>query len=273
VQWKFKKLFFFLLVGAVGGFLAGLLGVGGGIVFVPLIHVVLEQHHITDDTVNYTLANSLAIVFAVGVTGTMKHLKIKNTHLPSALVTGLFAVITSLYVSYFIYYYQLKNQVVFNGIFAALLILTSIRMLMGMNKKNETPQTLIIPPVKKFIPAGLFAGVVTALSGLGGGIVMVPYFNKILKLPIKFSTGLSLTVIPIIAFPLLIFYSINLPQEVIYPQWQIGHLLLPVIFPVITGAVIASPFGIKVSQKQSDKTITLVFIIFVLLTLIKILVF
>ena len=63
-----------VLAGLVGGFLAGMLGVGGGIVFVPVIQLILTYHKISEGNVAYTLANSLVIVFAVGISGTFKQI-------------------------------------------------------------------------------------------------------------------------------------------------------------------------------------------------------
>lgn len=56
-----------LLCGSVGGFLAGLLGVGGGMLFIPVINEYLSSYPLTtDELVKYTLANSIALVFMSG---------------------------------------------------------------------------------------------------------------------------------------------------------------------------------------------------------------
>ena len=89
------NLWFFALIvllGFAGGFLAGMLGVGGGLVFVPVFQEIVKNHEIAADRVPYVLANSLLIVFVVGISGSIKHIKIKNTHLQAALTTGLAAV-------------------------------------------------------------------------------------------------------------------------------------------------------------------------------------
>lgn len=257
-----------VLAGLIGGFLAGMLGVGGGIVFVPVIQQLLVYHEISNGNVAYTLANSLVIVFMVGISGTVKQLKLKNTHIPSAFAAGISASVSSLILTYFIYINGVNNPQLFNYIFAGILILTTIRML--FSNKTEITE-LVIPKIGKFIPAGLFAGLVTALSGLGGGIVLVPYFNKVLKLPIKFATGLSLSVIPIIAMPLIIFYGSIKPMQFVDFKYQTGYLVWPLLIPIISSAILASGYGVKYAQTLKPKTLSIVFIVFVLITLVKIL--
>ncbi len=262
-----------VMVGLAGGFLAGMLGVGGGIVFVPVIRQVLYNHHIGEDTVAYTMANSLAIIFAVGISGTYKQLKLKNTHLPSAIVTGVSAIVTSFTISYLIRYFNWHNEKIFNIIFAIILVFTAIRMIASIKGNLNEDNKAKVPPLIKFVPAGLFAGSVTAISGLGGGVVLVPYFNKILKLPIKFSTGLSLSAIPIIALPLLLFYGFNDPKQLVVQDWQTGFLIWPFLLPVIFGAMLASGFGVRFAHTLKPQTIAIIFITFIILTLVKIMMF
>jgi uncharacterized membrane protein YfcA len=256
------------MLGFVGGFLAGMLGVGGGIVFVPIFQEMVRFHDVQSDKVPYILANSLAIVFVIGISATIKQYKLKNTNLRASLITGLFAVISSLSISFGIQYLGINDPVLFRYIFATILVITALRMLYGQSKNKPEIEQVNMPPMGKFIPAGLFAGVVTSLTGLGGGVVMVPYFNKILKLPIKFSTGLSLSVIPLIALPLLLFYTFNKPMLAIQ-HLQTGYIVWIIVLPIIIAAIIAAPYGVKFAQKLSSKTLTRIFLAFIILTLIK----
>ena len=140
-------------------------------------------------------------------------------------------------------------------------------------KKKKTDDTINLPQLTAFIPAGFIAGLVTAITGLGGGVVMVPYFNKVLKLPIKFSTGLSLSVIPLIAAPLLVFYMINTPLKEVYPGAQTGYIMWMAILPITIAAGLASPLGVKVANKISNDTLLGIFLAFILINLTKILLF
>jgi uncharacterized membrane protein YfcA len=263
-----------ILLGFAGGFLAGMLGVGGGLVFVPVFQEIVKNHQVAADQVPYVLANSLLIVFIVGISGSIKHIKIKNTNIPAAITTGLAAVFSSLLLSYILRYYHINDQKMFNYIFCAILLITGLRMWFGKAPKGSVEdETITIPKLKNFIPAGFIAGLITAITGLGGGVILIPYFNKVLKLPIKFSTGLSLTVIPIIALPLLLFYMFNKPEMELFKGLQTGHILWPTVIPMIISAAIASPYGIKTAQKMSSNTLLIIFLIFISVNMTKILFF
>jgi uncharacterized protein len=261
-----------LAIGFLGGFLAGMLGVGGGIVFIPLFQEMVKNHSVEADKVPYILTNSLMIVFAVGLMATIKQVKIKNTDLKASVVTGACAVLSSLSLSFLINHYNINDPLIFRYIFALILVFTAVKMLYDHLRKKETVEKVQLPPLKKFIPAGLFAGVVTSLTGLGGGIIMVPYFNKVLKLPIKFATGLSLSVIPLIALPLLLFYTFDKPSLKLH-DIQSGHIVWPVILPILISSMIAAPLGVRFAQKLASKTLLTIFLCFILLTVIKTLFF
>lgn len=249
--------------------MAGMLGVGGGIIFVPFLHEIVKGHAEASDQVSYVLANSLAIVCVVGISGSIKQYKLKNTDIKASLVTGLSAVCSSLLVSSLLKYFGINEPRLFNYVFILILVLTATRIIYGRIREKEEVEILNMPRLKKFIPAGLFAGVITSMTGLGGGIVMVPYFNRILKLPIKFSTGLSLSVIPIITLPLLVFYIYNRPSIEVYPGLQSGYIMWTAILPIIIAAVIAAPVGVKTAQKMSSSTILSIFLAFIAITIIK----
>lgn len=253
--------------------MAGMLGIGGGIVFIPIIQEIIKKTALDHDKAFYVLANSLAIIFVVGLSGSYKQYKLKHTDFKASFVTGISAILSSLSMSAILTYLELRNEKVFRYIFAVILLLTGLRMWLSRKQVEAETDTkdLQLPPWKAFIPAGLLAGIITALTGLGGGVIMVPYFNRILKLPLKFATGLSLSVIPLIAAPLLIFYSIHNPGKEVFPGHQMGYIMYTAILPIVAAAGIASPFGVRVANKIKPETLLIIFLSFIAINLVKIL--
>mgnify|MGYP001308262212 CR=1 FL=1 len=253
------------ITGILGGLLAGALGVGGGIIFVPVIQWYLSEHQITKEVVDYTLANSFCLVFFIGLMGLIIQKNLK--HYKIILITGLFAVLSSLITTYLFRLLEFNSPIVFKLIFSIILIITIAKLLMA--KKKEENTELILPNNSKFIPAGLVAGFITSISGLGGGIVMVPYFNQIFKLPLKTSTGLSLSVIPIIVLPLFIYYMVQHPAQLNNNLTHTGYVIWGLTMPVILGSMIGIPFGLKFSKNSKQNTLKYIFLVFLGITLIK----
>lgn len=266
----FQLLIWFVLAGIAGGFLAGLLGVGGGLVFIPVIQKIIENKVPLEDVVAYTISNSLMIIFVVGVSSFAKQKKLKNTDLKASLITGFSAVISSLLVTYLLKITNTTDMALFKTFFSIVMLLTIARVLYGQIKNKTENDVLNMPAYPKFVPAGLLAGVITSLTGLGGGVIMVPYFNKILKLPVKFSTGLSLSVIPIIALPLIVFYLFSSPQKEVIEGYQTGYIMWTAVLPISLFAAIASQYGIKVSQKLKSSVVMLIFLLFAIFTLVRV---
>ncbi|MCC6818226.1 MAG: sulfite exporter TauE/SafE family protein [Bacteroidia bacterium] len=261
----------FTLIGAFGGFMAGMLGIGGGIVFIPIIQEIIKNSALDEDISFYLIANSLAIIFVVGISGSIKQYKLKNTDIKASIITGICAILSSLSASALLNFYHLNDQKIFRYIFAVILVLTALRMWLSRKQVEHDSEikNVIVPPLKSFVPIGVLAGIITALTGLGGGVIMVPYFNKILKLPLKFSTGLSLSIIPIVAAPLLIFYMTNKPGKEVFVGMQSGYIMWTAILPIVIAAGIASPLGVKFANQIKPKTLLFIFLSFIAINLIK----
>jgi len=76
-----------------------------------------------------------------------------------------------------------------------------------------------------------------------------------------------------IALPLIIFYGSLQPKAFVDVRYQTGYLIWPMLIPVVLSAILASGYGVRFAQKLTPKTLTTVFITFVIITLVKILVF
>jgi uncharacterized protein len=269
----YLSLLFLLGAGVFGGILSGLLGVGGGLVFIPIIQYIIQDKVAPGDIVSYTIGNSLMIIFIVGLSGFLKQRQLKNTDTKATIYTGIAAVCSSLLVTALLNIFEINDLSIFKSFFTLVLIVTIIRVLIGQFSKNKDSEVLNLPPYKKFIPAGLFAGIITSLTGLGGGVIMVPYFNKILKLPVRFSTGLSLSVIPIIALPLIIYYMVQKPVLLVFPTFQTGFMMWAAIIPLGLSAAISARWGIILAQKMRPSIILFLFLAFSLFTLFRVLFF
>ncbi len=255
-----------LVFGALGGFLSGLLGVGGGIIFVPILSSVLSTIGFEDpELAKYILANSFAGTFFAGAISTRKQYKLNQFYPKEILITAATAIPASLLISYAIANGSWYNQRGFNLFFIALLLLTLVRFLwVKTTVKNIEPQTSFW----KLMATGSFTGIIAGLSGLGGGVIMIPLFTQFIKINIKKAAAISIGVIPTMMIPLLFMYgSSDAPES--HLQGQIGYLLPTVFLPLVAGLLFAAPMGVSVGQKASSKYLRIIFSILIFVIILK----
>lgn len=265
-----------LICGSLGGFLAGLLGVGGGMLFIPVINEYLSDYPLSsDDIVKYTLANSIALVFMSGVSGIFRQRKMGTWDVKQSLFIGIPGALSSLAMSMAIEQGDWYNKPRFQSVFLGFLLLSIGNMIWGKSKGESTEsgitesgitKTQTSPLLPMFV--GVAAGCVVSLSGLGGGIIMVPLFRMILKKPMHQATALSLSIVPILSITSLLQYAISGPTQTIN-HFQCGYLLGILLLPMVIGVLFFSSFGQKTAPRVPVVWLRVIFAVLSSIILIK----
>lgn len=127
-----------LLLGSFGGLLAGLLGVGGGMLFIPVITSYLQQYDISStEMVKFTLANSIALVFMSGVSGTFRQIKMGTWQWKQSLTIGIPGAISNYFMTQAIQDGEWYQKEVFQGVFLGFLGLSILNMIFGKSKSSS----------------------------------------------------------------------------------------------------------------------------------------
>ncbi|MEY4897201.1 MAG: hypothetical protein RL525_594, partial [Bacteroidota bacterium] len=128
-----------LLLGSFGGLLAGLLGVGGGMLFIPVITSYLHQYDISSaEMVKFTLANSIALVFMSGVSGTFRQIKMGTWQWKQSLTIGIPGAISNYFMTQAIQDGDWYQKEVFQGVFLGFLGLSILNMIFGKSKSSRS---------------------------------------------------------------------------------------------------------------------------------------
>lgn len=266
--WPFLLL---LVCGSMGGFLAGLLGVGGGMLFIPVINEYLSGYNLTsDEIVKYTLANSIALVFMSGVSGIFRQHKMGTWDLKQSVMIGIPGALSSLLMSMAIEQGDWYSKPRFQTVFLGFLLLSIGNMIWGKSQVAENSPQIQTNPTAQILPpmVGIIAGCVVSLSGLGGGIIMVPLFRMILKKPMHQATSLSLSIVPILSITSLIQYASHGPVNSINPMQQ-GYLLGILLLPMMLGVLFFSSFGQKTAPRVPVLWLRVIFAVLSIIILIK----
>lgn len=273
-----------LLLGSLGGFLAGLLGVGGGMLFIPVITAYLQQYNISSaEMVKFTLANSIALVFMSGISGTVRQISMGNWQWKQSLAIGIPGAISNFFITRAIQQGNWYQKEIFQTVFLGFLVLSILNMIFGKSKSATTsnindhitgkgdPEVPYHFSLRKDWPSmlvGVLAGAIVSLSGLGGGIIMVPLFLIILKKPMHSATALSLSIVPILSIAALVKYISIAPTHQVSP-YQTGYLLWIMLIPMLLGVIFFSSLGQKIAAKVPVLWLRIIFALLSTFILIK----
>lgn len=168
------ELIIYLAIGAIAGFTAGLFGVGGGLIIVPILFVVFAQMGYDPSVIMHmALGTSLATIMVTSISSVMAHHRrgavlwsvFKN--LAPGLVLGSFvgAGIAGLMSG--------SNLQLVIGVFA---LWVSYRMLSTAHVQVDPTKKLPSAALQTLAGSGI--GLASAIFGIGGGSLTVPYLNK-----------------------------------------------------------------------------------------------
>jgi uncharacterized membrane protein YfcA len=255
------------ILGAAGSFLSGYLGVGGGIIYVPILDYFLSKLGYRDEElVKAILANSLFTIVFSGVIASYKQYRLKNFYPKEILLTAIPGMISVLAMTWLITQGTWYDKPAFNIVFACILGAIVLRML--LSKKTESSEEQV--PSFGYAATGFTTGIVTALSGLGGGVLMTPIISEVLKQPLKKAGSISNGVIPLLAITVGIY---NLSHTHIHKihAFQLGAIVFPLVIPMIIASFIFAPLGVRASHYARQSVVKTIFTVLVSVILIKLL--
>ena len=246
----------YLAVGLIAGVLAGLLGVGGGVVIVPmLIFCFVKQGGIqADQIMHLALGTSLASIIFTSISSFMSHHKrgavdwsIVKRIVPGILIgTFLGTFVASRLSSGFL-----------KGFFCVFLYAVATQML--LNKKPKATRDL--PGTGGMFGVGSTIGVASALVGIGGGSLSVP-FMVWCNVPAHRAVGTSAA----IGFPIAIAgalgYIVNNLHGIGLPAYSLGYVYLPALVAIVCSSVLTAPLGAKLAHALPVDTLKRVFALF-----------
>ncbi|MEB3767496.1 sulfite exporter TauE/SafE family protein [Acinetobacter sp. MD2] len=167
------ELIIYLAIGAIAGFTAGLFGVGGGLIIIPMLYVVFSQQQYAPDVIMHlAVGTSLATIMVTSVSSIMAHHK-RGAVLWS--VVARFApglVVGSFLGAGIAHILSGRSLQLLIGLFS---IWVASRMFLGANVAVDTSKHLPSPLQQGM--AGGVIGTASAIFGIGGGSLTVPYLN------------------------------------------------------------------------------------------------
>jgi uncharacterized protein len=261
--WYLSLAIALLGTGVIAGLLAGLLGVGGGIVIVPVLYHVFTLLGI-DETLKMHIAvgTSLATIVPTSIASSIAHYKKGNIdkNLVSQLIPGvLVGVIVGTYSS------GLISSGTLTIIFAVIALMVSGNMILG-SKSFRISDRLPSRPGTTVIATCI--GSLSALMGIGGGTLSVPILNAF-KVPMHKAVGTGAALGILISIPGSAGFIYNGLGAENLPPLSIGYLNL-IGFALITPTTMKmAPIGAEIGHKIDQNLLKKLFAVFLGLTSLK----
>ena len=172
-----------LLIGLGAGLLAGMFGVGGGILIVPMLVMVAKFDQ------RFAHGTSLAAVFPIAVSNIFTYWAHGHIDWHLAFFLAIGAVCGAFLGTHLL---QILNHRTLAVSFSLVMVFTAVRLFWHVTTDGRGELTVLI--ALGGIALGLLAGTLSGLLGIGGGVVMVPLMVMLLGIPPVVAKGTAAAV-------------------------------------------------------------------------------
>jgi uncharacterized membrane protein YfcA len=238
-------------VGCVTGLLAGLFGVGGGIVLVPILLWFYTSFMGVPAVVagHLTLGTSLFIIVLTSLSSASKHYKNGHVVLKAAGIIGVVSIVSAAAGS------QIAGLLpgrVLLKLFAVVLTLTAIQLAVGSGPRDVRKMEMNLSGGGMAL-TGLVSGLLSSLTGLGGGVVSIPMMHSMLGFPMKSAVGTSSATIVLTAAAAAggyVYSGWDHPDLVAYQWFTLGYVDFLHSLPVIAGTLPSAILGAHLAHRM-----------------------
>jgi len=241
------------LLGLITGFLAGLLGIGGGMIMVPFITAMLSGRGVlTPLAIKMAIATSMATIVFTSISSVRAHHRrgAVRWDIVKGLAPGIVlgAAIASLGV------FAVLKGASLALLFAAFVGFSATQMY--LDRKPAPTQAL--PGTSGLVGAGTLIGCLSGLVGAGGGFISVPFMvwcNVAIHTAVATSAALGFP----IALANVLGYVVSGYHLPDLPAFSLGYVWLPALLVIASCSVMTAPFGAAAAHRLPVKKLKRMF--------------
>jgi uncharacterized protein len=251
----------YIAIGVPVGFLAGLLGIGGGSVIVPILAIVFDRLGFDRSHImQLAIGTSLACVLTGNSSAARAHQKLGSVDWETMRTMAPAVILGSLAASLIAHW---SPTWLLKGVFTAVMSVVLLQMLLEWKPDAHADQ---LPSDGTLRLAGSIIGILSGLIGIGGAAMSVSFlmwFGVEMRRAIGTASAIGL---PIAAAGTLGFMFTGL-AETRLPAWSVGYIYLPAWVGISATSILLAPWGARVAHKLPVKVLKRIFIV-VLMVLI-----
>lgn len=252
-----------LATGCVAGVLAGLFGIGGGIVIVPVLEAALGILGVDAAIrMHVAVATSLATIIPTSISSAWAHHQRKSVDVAIVKRWAIFVLIGALLGAWIA---SLLHSRVLALVFASLALMVAAKMVFLPETRNLT-DTVPRGPLVPVIPTAI--GCFSSMMGIGGGtfsVMTLTLFNE----PIHRAVGTAALFGLIISLPATAGFILTGWGDPRLPDGNLGYVSLVGFVLIAPATVLTAPIGASIAHGLSRKRLSLLFGIFLLVVSLR----
>jgi len=246
--------------GAGTGFVSGLLGIGGGAVMVPVSYwLILNMDVAPDIAIRIAFGTSLLVILPTVISASWRHNSEKAVRWKPALVLGSCALVGGLVGASLAAH--LPEQILKTG-FGALILAVALWMGLGILPRLRREGIGPRENLALIAACGFPIGIVSGLTGIGGGVLIVAVLVLALYYPVHTAVGTSVAAIILGSLGGIVGYIVNgLGVPGLLP-YSVGYVNLPIWLCLAATSIPMAQVGARAAHALPAKPLMYIFIAF-----------
>ncbi len=252
-----ELLLLMLLLGSFVGVMAGLLGIGGGLIVVPALVFLLPQAGIDPSiTMNIALATSLSTIIVTSGSSAFNHLKLGNVDMfvvkwlmPGVIIGGFVGANVAEWIP----------SEYLPKVFGVIVLLLALQMLLSI--RNTIERSMPSSGVTMGYGAGI--GIISSLAGIGGGSLSVPFLNRH-GVEMRKAVGSSSVCGCVIAISGMTGFILHGYSADNLPSYSVGYVYLPALAAIASTSMLTTKIGAKLATSLPTAVLKKIFALFLM---------
>lgn len=253
-----------LAAGVLTGLLAGMFGVGGGAVIVPVLYQIFGFLGVPEEVrMHLCVGTSLAIIIPTSIQSYRTH-RARGKVLEDVLKSWAVPVVLSVLVGGLIAAFA--PALVLKLVFVVVAAANAIKQLAGRDDWRIAPD---LPGIIGMRAYGVLIGLASALMGIGGGAIsnmILTLHGKAIHNAVATSSGLGV----LISIPgALSYIAAGWPKMAVLPPFSVGYVSLMGLVLVAPVSAYAAPYGARLAHRLNKRTLEVAFGLFLLIVSLR----
>jgi len=269
-------LLIYLAAGVFVGFFAGLLGIGGGSVMVPILSLTfVKLGYSNEHVIHMALATSMATILPGAFASTRTHHahKAVNWEVVKKMTPGI--LVGTLVGTVFAYF---SSTTFLKYFFVGFMFFLAAQLVFGLKPKaapakpgvagSEAQANRTLPKTAGMVSFGALMGFVSSLAGIGGAVLTISFLTRC-NVKMHEAIGTSAAVGFPIALAGTVGYVVTGMMDHDLPEWSLGYVYMPAFFGIALTSFFVAPIGAELAHKLPVVMLKKVFMVFLVALAIK----